>query len=92
MFEKESSITDYRETIVKAHGINTETALSALLLKYVQSTQKEPPKEELQQPTVTNVEDPEEDVQQPVLASGKEDFEALGSLMELLAVKFEKKK
>lgn len=77
---------------MRAHGINTETALSALLLKYVQQNQKDPPKEEPQQPTVQNVDDPADDDQQPVLVNGKEDFEALGNMMELLAVKIEKKK
>lgn len=43
VFEKVSSISDYRETIVKAEGIRAETTLSKLLEAYIDKDNKKEP-------------------------------------------------
>jgi hypothetical protein len=43
VFEKVSSISDYRETVVNCQRINVETALSKLIESYIDKDKKEPP-------------------------------------------------
>lgn len=50
VFEKVSSISDYRETVVKAAGINMDHTLSKLLEAYCDKDKKETVKEEVKEP------------------------------------------